>query len=255
MALSDGLVGYWSPWLGSSGYRLLDRTRYANHGSFNGMTVNDWVASSIRGRSGNVLDFDGVDNRVPVNFKPFLGPLTAACWIRRNGNPAAVEVPFSCSQDTGSFNQMFFISVETNGTIRYQGSSGGVVNNLISTTTIGTNQWRFVVGAGIFGTSFSLYVDGFLEGTKTGGGSNSITGVAGVIGAYNQAATFNRFTGQIAEACIFNRALGAAEVLDLFRLGPGWYRPYQKRGYGYAAAGFKAYWHRRETQLIGGGLR
>jgi hypothetical protein len=55
---------------------------------------------------------------------------------------------------------------------------------------------------------------------------------------------------------VFNAALTANEVREIYRLGRGYGvypEPDFDEGFG-AAAGFKAYWARRQSQLIGGGV-
>jgi hypothetical protein len=66
------------------------------------------------------------------------------------------------------------------------------------------------------------------------------------------------YLGQIAEVAIWNRAISDSEIRTLARIGPGWFGKRASRFAGYseqfAASGFKAYWARRQSQLIGGGL-
>jgi hypothetical protein len=60
----------------------------------------------------------------------------------------------------------------------------------------------------------------------------------------------------IDDAIIFNTALTANEVREIYRRGRGYGvfpEPDFDEGYA-AAAGFKAYWARRQSQLIGGGV-
>ena len=88
MALSDGLVGYWSPWLGSSGYRLLDRTAYANHGSLVNMDAGtDWIGATIQGRSGYALDFDGTNDYVSLTSKNLASITTTEACVFFLGVP------------------------------------------------------------------------------------------------------------------------------------------------------------------------
>jgi hypothetical protein len=55
---------------------------------------------------------------------------------------------------------------------------------------------------------------------------------------------------------VFNAALTSNEVREIYRLGRGYGvfpEPDFDEGFA-AAAGFKAYWARRQSQLIGGGV-
>jgi hypothetical protein len=207
-----------------------------------------WVASNK-----GAINFTA--GNIPLNFTPFLGPLTVSIWIRKTGNPAAVEVPFSCSQASGTFNQMFFISVETDGRIRFQGRSSNTDNNVYSTSSLQANTWTHVCGFGEFGKSVSIAINGRVEATTTNATVNSITGVSGVIGSYDQGRAFNPYLGMFDDAILFNTALTANEVREIYRFGRGYgVFPEPDLDEGFAAAAFKAYWARRQSQLIGGGV-
>jgi hypothetical protein len=187
-----------------------------------------WVASNK-----GAINFTA--GNIPLNFSPFLGPLTVSIWIRKTGNPAAVEVPFSCSQVGGVFNQMFFISVETDGRIRFQGSSSGAVNNVFSSSALQANTWTHVCGFGEFGKSVSIAINGRVEATSTIANVNSITGVSGVIGSYDQGRAFNSYLGMFDDTRIYKRALTPSEIQLLYTGG---------RGVGLAPERIK---HRRKT--------
>jgi hypothetical protein len=63
------------------------------------------------------------------------------------------------------------------------------------------------------------------------------------------------FLGQLDDIAIYNTALTPNEVAQVYRLGRGYgVFPEPDFDEGFAAAGFKAYWARRQSQLIGGGV-
>ena len=76
-SLSRGLVGAWCPSLGASGYRLLDRSGYGNHGVLTGMDPGtDWVPSGGK----LALDFDGSNDYFSIT-NPVQGvPFTISFW-------------------------------------------------------------------------------------------------------------------------------------------------------------------------------
>jgi hypothetical protein len=227
-SLRQGLVGAWCPSLGASGFRLIDRSGYNNHGTLTNMAPTSWVASNK-----GAINFTA--GNIPLNFLPFLGPLTVSIWIRKTGNPAALEVPFSCSQASGFFNQMFFIGVETDGRIRFQGRSSNTDNNAYSTSSLQANTWTHVCGFGEFGKSVSIAINGRVEATSTSATVNSITGVSGVIGSYDQGRVYNPYLGMFDDTRIYKRALTPAEINLLYTGG---------RGVGLAPERIK---HRRKT--------
>jgi hypothetical protein len=61
--------------------------------------------------------------------------------------------------------------------------------------------------------------------------------------------------GQIDDAIFWNATLTANEVREIYRLGRGYgVFPDPDFDEGFGAAGFKAYWAKRQSQLIGGGV-
>jgi len=258
MALSDGLVGYWSAWLGSSGYRLLDRSGRGNHGTLTNMDAGtDWLDATVRGRSGHVLDFDGSNDYVSFGNPSVVTsgrPLFVATWFRTNLNAQRAILAKSLA---GAAANRFWLTTEVNS-VGVNGELGGP--GVAATFTTGYNDGNWHQLAGLYnGSTMSLFYDGFLHSATTISqlGPSSYTLI---VGKYNDASggetgTTAQFNGQIAEVAIWNRTITVAEVLDLYRLGPGWYQPYQRKRYAFVGvAGFKAYWAKRQSQLIGGGV-
>lgn len=91
----------------------------------------------------------------------------------------------------------------------------GMSNDILeSTTAINDDQWHFI-GATFDGSTKKLYIDGVVEAEWT-----DVTGTANqadqsfVIG--NQAAIDDPFNGDIDDVLIYDRALSASEISDLF---------------------------------------
>ncbi|MFH0923908.1 MAG: LamG domain-containing protein, partial [Candidatus Falkowbacteria bacterium] len=87
------------------------------------------------------------------------------------------------------------------------------------TTDINDSQWHHIVGS-YDGTSMKIYIDGNLEDTNTDFSGNLPTNDGNVrIGADYQPTPDNFFSGLIDEARIYNRALSADEIGELYRVG------------------------------------
>lgn len=247
MALSDGLVGYWSAWQGSSGYRLLDRTRYANHGTLTNMDAGtDWVGATVQGRSGFALDFDNTNDVVSVPHLSYLdaGEHTISFWY--------------FTPTISGLNQIIaqWPSVSGSGPIIFRNGAAiawQIVNRVTTASILTANSWHFI--SCVRGTSLRVICNGVLDSGSTTPGTQSNSEPFLIGGPVSGAGT-GAGNCRIADVSIHTRALTVAEHVDLYVRGPGWYQPYKKRGYGYAAAvaGFKAYWARRQSQLIGGGV-
>jgi hypothetical protein len=129
-----------------------------------------------------------------------------------------------------------------------------------SDNAINDTEWHHVaVTAAGDGDSGRIFVDGKqlsttvqtnLNALSTGDSTRSLT-----IASQTNGFTFP-FGGQIAEFAIWNRMTTTSEIRTLYRIGPGWFGKRESRFPGYAeqAAAFKAYWARRQSQLIGGGV-
>jgi len=248
MALTDGIVGCWSPSVRGSGYLLPDLSGRGNHGTLTNMAGNDWVGASVRGVSGTVLDYDGSNDRVAcgVNGMASMPAITMHCWayLRSTADEMLVNL-----KPTNTMANMFLFS----GSLHLRGGSLTAV--IASSST--TNRWQNFTGT-IAGTTGTLYIDGVsvATGTITAVGA-SPTGVD--IGAFSDVGGGFFVNGQIGEVAIYKRALGATEIAELYRRGNGAIGreltgQTRRRVYGFVPAGFRAYWVQQKSRVIGGGV-
>ncbi len=96
------------------------------------------------------------------------------------------------------------------------GTPGGA--EVFATTSSGysTSTWHHACGVFASASSWAAYIDGGSVGTNATSRDPSGTGSRTQIGAFRVGGSyFSPFTGQIAEAAIWNVALTAAEVLSL----------------------------------------
>lgn len=237
MALSDGLIGYWSPWQGSSGYRLIDRSPRANHGILTNMDAGtDWVGATIRGQIGYAIDFDGSNDFVPLTPANLATYATSrACfliWVYpRTTTRNCIVADFNSSGAASTLRMEMSGFSMTSGRIGGELLASSLTSPVQTSAAVTLNQWHCIAiqrtGAGL-----QLFWNGFLDASNTlalGGSAlqNPIT--LGRSGSFN--ANFSNI--QVAEFSIWNRELSGNEHLELFRLGPGWYRPYQRKRYAF----------------------
>jgi len=210
--LNRGLRGDWSV-ISAGGLRL--RNLATPNENTNGTLINGASWSPGPYEFGAVR-FDGTDDRVTLPFTPFAGDHTATVLCRLTGSLAGSPVVFSCSENGGSFDQMFFISAHPSGNWRYQMRSGSVDNALTTSTAVATNVWSFLTAVyTVSGPTMTLYFNGRQIATKTGGALAGTSNVAGVLGAYSPTG-LNQWPGQVASALIHSRALSAAEAFTLY---------------------------------------
>lgn len=264
-SLSRNLRGNWCPMLQYGGLVLRDQTRFKNHGTLTNMDVSsDWIMSRIRGRSGRVLDFDGIDDRVSATV-PTVGvtSLSISAWVFFGSIPgagSAAEI-FGKWGNNAAFDSTdaFVLSVGNSQGLRFfiGGPNAGVTTGSAAVTT---NVWYHV--AAVWSQNIGrIFVDGVQQasGTITSSTMNSAATIETRIGRSTSATSIDvALTGRVADVGLWlNRGLAVAEIRELYRLGPGWYQPQLPRRIPYSEqqAGFRAYWARQQSQIIGGGVR
>lgn len=231
MALKDGLVRAYVPWLGASGGRLIDRSNARNHGTLTNMDPGtDWTASTARGLPGTVLDFDGVNDSVNATATQSLTtyPFTLSSWGLVKAIPSASAPLISIG--TGSSTYFAIGWANVSGTLRPTiiGRNTTFTQNFSGTgTNFPLNTWHHIVGVFESATSRKLYLNNRFIVTGTTSVTELANGTGVRIGSGFATLFFN---GQIADALIWNRVLSDAEIAQLYQLGPGGlFRPQPRR--------------------------
>ena len=209
MSLTRNIVGCWSPSLGATGYLLRDVSGQNNHGTLTNMDPGtDWVASD----KGVVLDFDGSNDNITIaRSVQFAGSSLTVCgWVRtNNANLQQVLV------NQGTTTNQFILFYQSGWIMRGASATEMVFGSLTA------NTWTHV--AGVFsGTSATGYLQGLFSGggTITAAAANLSTNLE--IGRYAPFGGGFYWIGQIGEIAIYNRALTAPEISELYRRGNGW---------------------------------
>jgi hypothetical protein len=225
MALTDGIVGCWSPSLGASGYRLLDRSGRGNHGTLTNMDAGtDWVGTSV----GLSLDFDATDDVVSIpGSQVYIAdgkPMTVAIWFyNRSFSSQYPKLMMLRSDDASGSAWEIGYSNQVNylGVLIGTGDSYARLKSDTAAASL-TGSWQHVVATYSGGSrsasgSFAVYLNGTaltMSGASAFSPTTNATSIA--LSVAN-----NRHNGQIGECAIFNRPLAAAEIRDLYRRGNG----------------------------------
>lgn len=250
MALTDGIIGCWSPSIRGSGYLLPDLAR-GNHGTLTNMSVTDWAGASISGRSGQVLSYNDntIDKRTDIGKQlpgvAGLRELTVTMWARRRASNGIANA----GQVVGGnyWNVVPF----SDGNVYFQ-----ISPNFVSVAD-NVTTWRFWAMT-LTGSTIRGYRDGVSVVSGTGPATVPTVAANFVIGTYPGITL--KANSDIGEVAVYQRALTQPEVLELFRRGNGAIGreltgQTRRRVYGFVPAGFRAYWARRQNQIIGGGVR
>jgi len=259
MGLSDAIVGAWSPWLGPSGYTLLDRSGNGSHGTLTNMAGTAWTANTIAGQSGSTLRFDGVNDfvNIPVNGwlnTNYTAGITYGGWVYPTASGQYQMVFGKTAGTQGNRDFAVFLAPTTSQYyVSLRGTSlgaDGIALSLSSPWSV--NAWNLLLVS---------YAAGSLVTTLNGKTAHTAAYTGDVTFSTSTqnlqiAAEISAFplSGQVAEVYLWRRKLQVVEHAEIYRRGPGWLQS-RRRTYGFVPAGFKPYWSQQRTQLIGGGLR
>jgi alpha-tubulin suppressor-like RCC1 family protein len=164
------------------------------------------------GISEGALDFDGVTSFV---HRPSLtavpdSQMTFTAWIKTSGVNGTI---FTMGRSANNIHGEQLLSVDANGRLNYWDWNNTYgLNGVSSTVTINSGSWRhiaFVKNGG----SGTYYVDGQPAGTVTGANVSHVA-TDFVLGKdlRSNSAFFN---GAMDEVRVYNRALSAAEILEI----------------------------------------
>jgi hypothetical protein len=211
-SLSEGCVGAWCPSLGASGYRLIDRSGYGNHGVLTGMdAATDWVASN-----GVALDFENLsDDRVScssANISMAEGAISLFC---RKVAATADDNDYMLWMHFTSVTDRLYLEIQTyliggNKNAKFLATFNNNVSNYAVGTTINLNQWYHALVQWKNGFPIEIYIDGrFVSSSSTNYTTNATT-TSEFIG--NDHANLVGFGGYIDDFRRYTRRLTPSEI-------------------------------------------
>lgn len=266
-----GCVGAWCPSLGPTGGTLFDHSGYRNHGTLTNMDPGtDWVVS---GRGGYALDFDGVNDHIaagnaPIDISNVLTqPFSMASWafIRnwKGGSPATEKCANWVAIGSADYNAASFSTYL--GKTSFIGGTGSswVVGATppIGSTVLSLGQWYHVAVTRNTSGVYTVYVNGVPDGTVTQTTNLGLNNQAIKFGCHYALHASYMSDGILNDIRIYNRALTPSEILTLSGFGGNEeigcgiaYRTVDDLAFAAEVAGFKAYWARQQSCVIGGGV-
>lgn len=201
-----------------NGNTLYDQSRYSNNGTITG-------ATSVPGKKGTALSFDGVDDTVPTTLTSnanFQSNFTVSAWIKQNdkgegGYGKIIDKGESFTDANGfgismaNADDRLWVLINSNVIITPFGYS------------IPANKWNYITvvledhttytNTKIYHNGELIKDDDTLPSLSFITNSNSLT-----IGNRNEA-TDRTFNGIIDEVRIYNRVLTTSEITALYREG------------------------------------
>ena|GEM_PF-3114776 len=216
---TNGLTGYW-PF--SSTERANDYSGNNNNGTIHGATLT----TDRFGNCNQAYQFNGINNYIEVLSSPTVDmnniDFTLACWIKTFKTDTHGYVLNKCLH-TGVWNGYALV---TNGDDQgycpaykhaYFYAAAGAYQEACSNNPVCQDTtWHFITGVFKYNTNKTyFYVDGVLQ-SGIGQSSGQMTNNTSLFFGGNGDINANYFTGVIDAIRIYQRALTAAEILQLY---------------------------------------
>jgi hypothetical protein len=221
--LRSGLVGQWSMdgqdvnWADTT-TEIKDRSGNANHGDATNMSS----VSVAPGRIGQALRFDGTDDDISIADAPVLdfgagAAFSYAGWFNLdavNGNePLVMKSANDISQGYG-----LFIHTTDLFNIMLNDATDDCSDYVDLNTTL-TGAWHHYVWSVDTSHISRLYVDGSLRLTTDCSVSGDLSNADDLYLGWMYSGTSQYFSGKQDDVRIYNRALSANEVTQLYNMG------------------------------------
>lgn len=223
-ATNTGLVGYWA-FNEGAGTKANDSSGNGNHGIFPGGASNP---SWVYGKHGKALSFDGDNDYVTAPSSQKLRPsrnFTISAWVKFNNFSDYNEI-IAHDENGGGDDGYILRTDQTTGTVTFSALNGNgfTSQSLTSSETLVAGNWYHVLG--IYDDSYNLrvYINGIEDFNSPKIASGDVTySVTTNVNFGRRGGTAGPNTqmadGVIDEVLIYNRALTATEVQDLYGSG------------------------------------
>ena len=215
--LQNGLVGYW-PFCGNAN----DASGNGNNGTVNGATLS----TDRFGNANSAYSFDGENDGIitpDYNFPYGNSNRTMSFWMKNENTGNSCSVPVRYGIHSNSSAMWILHNNSCNPLYAYGSVVVDFYNNfLVSQTTVPNNEWHFI-SVTTQGQSCKLYIDGILQGETTTSFSTISSNGSFYIGADLVTPGGLFFNGLIDDVSIYNRALSATEIQQLYTLGQSTY--------------------------------
>jgi len=165
------------------------------------------------------MDFDGVDEYLSIGNPTELqitGALTLSAWVKGSGGSGNHEAILYKDDQVNRCYKMQIEGAVPNGYLTFSIFNSNVVFHTYGTSDLFDGNWHHIVGVYTPSTSVVLYVDGVLETNNTSSVPASIDNDPADFEIGRKGNNTLHFDGKIDEAAVWNSALSASDVLDIY---------------------------------------
>jgi hypothetical protein len=217
--MDSGLVGWWKLNEGT-GTSVYDSSGNGNTGTLAGSTLPTWNTTNLKLYNSD-LSFNGTTAYVTLGSATYCfsaAPFSVAFWAYLNNYTQDYPQVISIKSNTTDPWQIGF-SNQTNYLGVVYGSATTVQQKNGVTASTYLNTWTHIVwtydGSNVTSAAhYALYVNGAISSTTAAGSFSAETQETVLAGVAE--ATDDSFAGQISDVRIYNRALSAADVQNLY---------------------------------------
>ncbi len=215
-SMSKGLIAYWP--LDGENYnsatsRVTDKTPYLNHGTNSGASLD----TGRDGESNGSMTFDGSSDYVKTDEVVVSSPseLTISGWIKKESGGSNYECALHQGAGSSVGASAFWFGVSSTDYLTATiGAGTGVGWAAGQTSTLAVyGQWYYLAAVWD-GSVVRVYIDGEYNKQYNLASYNSLT-TPTRIGASSDGANY-QFSGGISDVRIYDRALSASEVQELY---------------------------------------
>lgn len=225
--LANGLVGLWTfdggdtHWTSGTTGTTDDRSGQGNTGTLTNMNQQ---TTPTAGHLGQALSFDGSGDYVRIG-PPSITISSAyalSAWIQTSVSPNEQQI---ITVDDALTDRVFQFRVDnpTGGVelLRFDSSDTLIETVTCSGVDVTEGAWHHVVAVFTADTGTTLYIDGVERGSSSNTTTNNDIGQSEpiLIGARRTPNPTNFWNGKIDDVRIYNRALSATEIKQLYKLG------------------------------------
>lgn len=219
--LKTGLVGHWTfDGMDTTVTTATDKSGNGNNGTRAGGTA------VTTGKIGQAMKFDGSTGNLLTNLVPTIGTgnITYSVWFKtgtsQNGGIMAMRNGSTATQFSLLMSGANDASIIGTKILPYS-YDGATIRNAITTATYADNQWHHAVLVHTT-ASDTLYMDGAFATTMSVADQNISASTKVLVGCHadsDACLAGGYFQGSIDDARVYSRALSAAEIQQLYKMG------------------------------------